>query len=434
MKTFLPSSRREAVKDSVQAAAGRKKMIRLDVWLALPAGESIKAGTLVVADPDDISGALHGQFRYLSEYLDDSRAFPLDPLHLPLSSEIFSADRPHAGVHSVFEDSLPDDWGRKLMIRRHNLDRHEQRVPNLLRLLGNQGLGALSYTEEGKPELKRSEISSRHLHELALLADKFEQYPTAVTDDEFSLLFQAGSSPGGARPKALVQDENCSYLAKFASIRDQLDVVSLEAAAMELSRRAGIETADTRPMALGSRKCLLVKRFDINEAGGYNHLISMQSLLKGDGYYNSSYRDLAEVIKHISTQPGQDLHRLYQQMVFNVLIGNTDDHLKNFLMLHDGRGWRLSPAFDLVPNIGFNSEHVLRIGLDNRTPNIKTILAEAKHYGIKRYQKAVETVSEMCEFVSRWRLVFTTCGVPEKDSQRIGTDIGQRLKKTCGSL
>jgi len=409
-------------------------MIRLDVWLTLPAGENIKAGTLIVADPDDTSGALHGQFRYVSEYLEDPRAFPLDPLHLPLSAEIFSADRPHAGVHGVFEDSLPDDWGRRLMIQRHNLDRYEQRVPHLLRLLGNKGLGALSYVEEGEPELKRTEITSRYLHDLALLADKFEQEPTAVTDDELSLLFQAGSSPGGARPKALVKDANCSYIAKLSSIKDQVDVVGLEAGTMELSRSAGIETADSRIMDLGPRKCLLVKRFDTNDAGGYNHLISMQSLLKGDGYYNYSYSDLAVVIKHISTQPGHDLYRLYQQMIFNVMIGNTDDHLKNFLMLHDDRGWRLSPAFDLVPNIGFNREHVLRIGLDSRTPDIETLLAEAKHFGIKQHQKAVETVTEMCAFVSRWRLVYTTCGVPKKDSQIIGADICQRLKKICGSL
>jgi serine/threonine-protein kinase HipA len=327
-------------------------MIRLDVWLTLPSGESLKAGVLVVADPDPVNGALHGQFRYDSNYLNNPQSFPLDPLHLPLSKEIFNADRPYIGVHGVFEDSLPDDWGRKLMVRLHNLSRNEQRVPQLLLLLGNHGLGALSYVEEGRPELKTTGISCRHLPKLALLAERFEQDPTIVADDEFSLLLQAGSSPGGARPKALVEDENGLYLAKFASIKDQLDVVSLEAAAMEIARRAGIETAETKIMPLASGKCLLVKRFDINETGGRNHLISVQSLLKADGYYNAGYQDLAEVLKHVSTNPGEDLRRLYQQLVFNAMIGNTDDHLKNFLMRHDNKGWRLSPAFDLLPNIG----------------------------------------------------------------------------------
>ncbi len=405
-------------------------MIRLDVWLTMPSGEGLKAGTLIAADPDTVNGALRGQFRYSYEYLEKSQSFPLDPLHLPLSEEILNADRPYAGVHGVFEDSLPDDWGRKLMVRLHNLSRNEQRVPQLLQLIENHGLGAISYVEEGQPELKTTGVSSRHLQELALLADKFEQEPATVADDDFSLLLQAGTSPGGARPKALVEDKQGSYLAKFASIKDQLDVVSLEAATMELARKSEIETAETRIMPLNSRKCLLVKRFDINNAGGRNHLLSMQSLLKADGYYNASYLDLAQVIKHISANPGEDLLRLYRQMVFNVMIGNTDDHLKNFLMLHDDTGWRLSPAFDLVPNIGFNSEHVLSIGNSTRPPAGETLLVEAKYFGIKRRQQAVEIVNQIHETVSDWSSVFTENGVPEKDAQRIGVNINMRLEKT----
>lgn len=399
----------------------------LTVWLTLPAAEVVKAGELAIDDPD-ARGALKGQFRYTPEYLENPKAFPLDSLHLPLSADIFDADRPHAGVHGVFEDSLPDDWGRRLLIRRYKLGRKDQRIPQLLRLLENHGLGALSYVEEGWLDFKTTGVPLRHLQELALLAEKFEQNK-AVDNDELSLLFQAGSSPGGARPKALVKDENGAYLAKFASARDQLDVVSLEAAAMELARKAGIKTADSRLLALGPRKCLLVKRFDINKAGGRNHLISMQSLLKADGYYYAGYRDLAEVIKHVSTQPGQDLHRLYRQMVFNVMIGNTDDHLKNFIMLHNDEGWRLSPAFDLVPNVGFNMEHVLRIGYDNTPPDLETLLQEAKYFGLKRQQQTLEVIMEVHEAVSEWSTVFAACNVPEKDAESIGRDISRRLEK-----
>jgi len=411
----------------------------LNVWLSLPSEELVKAGKIAVEGPDT-RGALKGRFRYAMEYLKHPKAFSLDPLNLgrddkdpnkpPLPAKTFDADRARAGVHGVFEDSLPDDWGRRLLFRRYKLGRGDQRVPQLLRLLGNQGLGALSYVEEGQPELKTNGVPSRHLHELAMLAEKFEQEPTAGADDELSLLFQAGSSPGGARPKALVEDENGAYLAKFASVKDHLDVVSLEAAAMELSRRAGIETAETRLLPLSSRKCLLVKRFDINETGGRNHLISMRTLLKADDWYNVGYRDLAEVIKHVSTQPGQDLQRLYRQMVFNVMIGNTDDHLKNFLMLHNDEGWRLSPAFDLVPNIGFNQEHVLRIGYDNRLPGLETLLQEAVHFGLKRRQQAQKVVMEVHEAVLEWPAVFTTNQVSAKDVESIGRDISRRLE-TC---
>ena len=400
----------------------------LTVWLTLPVAEVVKAGELAIDEPD-ARGALEGQFRYTPEYLENPKAFPLDPLHLPLSVDIFDADRPRAGVHGVFEDSLPDDWGRRLLVRRYKLGRKDQRIPQLLRLIGNQGLGALSYMEKGRPDLKTTGVPLRHLQELALLAEKFEQ-DGAVDDDELSLLFQAGSSPGGARPKALIKDESGAYLAKFASDRDQLDVVGLEAAAMELGRRAGIETADSRLLALGSRKCLLVKRFDINEAGGRNHLVSMQSLLKADGYYYAGYREMAEVIRHVSALPAQDLHKLYRQMVFNMMIGNTDDHLKNFIMLHNDEGWGLSPAFDLVPNIGFNREHVLRIGLDNRPPDLETLLQEARHFCLKRRQQTVEVIRKVHEAVSEWSTVFTACNVPEKDAQSIGKDINHRLKET----
>ena len=399
----------------------------LTVWLTLPASEVIKAGELAIDDPDD-RGALKGQFRYIPEYLENPKAFPLDPLHLPLSADTIDADRPHAGVHGVFEDSLPDDWGRRLLVRRYKLGRKDQRIPQLLRLSGNQGLGALSYLEEGRPDLKTTGVPLRHLQELALLAERFEQ-DGAVDDDELSMLFQAGSSPGGARPKALIKDESGAYLAKFASARDQLDVVSLEAAVMELARKADIETADSRLLALGSRKCLLVKRFDINEAGGRNHLVSMQSLLKADGYYYAGYRDMAEVIRHVSALPARDLHKLYRQMVFNAMIGNTDDHLKNFLMLHDDEGWRLSPAFDLVPNIGFNREHVLRIGYDNRPPDLETLLQEAGHFGLKRRQQAREVVMEVHKAVLEWNTVFAARNVPEKDAESIGRDISRRLEK-----
>jgi len=399
----------------------------LTIWLTMPASEVVKAGELAIDEPD-ARGALEGQFRYTPEYLKNPKAFPLDPLHLPLSGDIFDADRPRVGVHGVFEDSLPDDWGRRVLARRYKLGRGDQRIPQLLRLLGNQGLGALSYVKEGRPDLKTTGVPLRHLLELALLAERFEQ-DEAVDNDELSLLFQAGSSPGGARPKALVKDENGAYLAKFASAIDQVDVVSLEAAAMELGRRAGIETADSRLLALGPRKCLLVKRFDINEAGGRNHLISMQSLLKADGYYYAGYRDLAEVIRHISALPAQDLHKLYRQMVFNVMIGNTDDHLKNFIMLHNDEGWRLSPAFDLVPNIGFNREHVLRIGYDNRPPDLETLLQEAGHFGLKRRQQAQELVMEVHEAVLEWPAIFTSNKVPAKDAESIGKDISRRLEK-----
>ena len=174
-------------------------------------------------------------------------------------------------------------------------------------------------------------VDGQHLKELQRLAGKFEEDATSV-DEDLALLFQAGSSPGGARPKALNKESDRSFLAKFSSIRDQFDVVALEAATMALARRAGVNAAPTKLVPCGTKKVLSVERFDIDNAGmGRHHLISKQTLLKAEGYYNAGYRDIADIIRRVWTNPGQDLVRLFKQLLFNVMIGNTDDHLKKLL-------------------------------------------------------------------------------------------------------
>jgi serine/threonine-protein kinase HipA len=402
-------------------------MIQLSVWLTLNEKTIMHAGDLVVADPDS-RGALQGQFRYAREYLDWENAFPLDPVHLPLSAEICDAERPRAGIHGVFEDSLPDDWGRRLLSRKHALPRNEQRPPQLLRCLAGDGMGALSYSEGRKPPDTQELLDVCSLEDLQLLANRFEEDAYAVAD-EMALLFQAGSSPGGARPKVLVRDAGKSYIAKFQSMRDRFDVVALEAAAMELARRAGVDAAHSRCAPCGKSKILLVERFDRNtNSDTRSHVISMQTLLGADGYYSLGYRDMANIIKKISTDPAGDLKKLFKQLVFHVLIGNTDDHLKNFSMICDGESWRLSPAYDIVPNIGQNREHVLSIQYSTMVPNRAALLGEAKCFGLKQQVKANEIIeSVLCE-VKRWEEVFQQFKVPRRDIETIGGDITFRIK------
>jgi serine/threonine-protein kinase HipA len=401
-------------------------MIRLNVWLTLSQGQTIRAGELVVADPD-LQGRLEGQFRYSPEYLAHPAVFPLDPIHLPLSTESFSTDRPHSGVHGVFEDSLPDGWGRRLLARRYKLDRKNQRVPGLLELLGGQEMGALSYGKDDVAPAKKEAVNGHHLEELQRLAANFEEDAIPI-DDEMALLFQAGSSPGGARPKALIKDKKTAYLAKFSSVRDQFDVVSLEAATMDLARQAGVSAAPTKLVPCGGKKALLVERFDINNpTTGRNHLISMQTLLKADGYYYAGYRDLADIIRRVSSNPSVDLLKLFKQLVFNVMIGNTDDHLKNFCMIYDGDSWKLSPAYDLIPNIGLNREHVLQIGHSTVVDNREVLMQEAKHFGMKRQKAVKQIIAAMYEVVSGWKKVYYGHSVPDRDIGIIGQDINQRM-------
>ena len=288
-------------------------------------------------------------------------------------------------------------------------------------------MGALSYSRDDTAPYKKEGVDGQYLEDLQRLALNFEEDATSI-DGEMALLFQAGSSPGGARPKALINDGERAYLAKFASIKDQFDVVALESAAMELARRAGVNAATTQCVPCGKGKVLLVERFDIDTATmRRSHVISMQTLLGAEGYYNLGYADMAAIIRRVSAHPVLDLQQLFRQLVFNVMIGNTDDHLKNFCMLFDGQDWRLSPAFDLVPNIGLNLEHVLRIGLTNQVPNRDTIFMEAKKFGIKQRPRAGEIINSMLSVVSDWKKVFKEFEVPKRDMDVLGRDIESRL-------
>nr|MBF0222010.1 type II toxin-antitoxin system HipA family toxin [Desulfobulbaceae bacterium] len=407
-------------------------MIKLNVWLTLDETATLRVGELIAADPDaQKGGAIQGQFRYTNEYLNWPKAFPLDPIHLPLAQTIFDANRPRSGIHGVFEDSLPDDWGRKILVRKYNIPRNEQRPPQLLRCLAGDGMGALSYSEDDLPPKKKEPLGSHFLEVLKHWAEQFEKDATVV-GDELALLFQAGSSPGGARPKALIQDGGKPYIAKFRSIKDQFDVVSLEAATMALAVVAGVDVAPSRHVYCGGQKVLLVERFDVQpQEMRRNHVVTLQTLLGADDYYHLGYRDLAGIVRKVSMNPGDDLRKLFKQLLFNVLIGNTDDHLKNFSMTCDGASWRLSPAYDLVPNVGQNREHVLSINHSFMVPDRSALLQEAKYFGIKQQRKANEIIESMVLKVSGWEKTFHKFDVPHEDMEIIGRDIEGRLAKMC---
>ncbi len=359
------------------------------------------------------SGRARSAFRYEHAYLERDDAFALDPVSLPLKSDSFSIELP--GIFGVFEDSLPDDWGRNLLVRKHQIPRHAQNLPNLLLALGNTGLGALSFTDHEKPPPAAAEISTLYLSDLVEAAEKFERGESL--DSGLSLLLSAGSSPGGARPKAVVVDEesNIHYLAKFPSVIDQVDVVKIEAAIMNLAARAGLPVPCTKLVQCSGKSILLVQRFDIIPAGR-RHMISFQTLLKAHGFYQLRYQELLAIVRKYSNDPLVDAERLYRQMVFNAVVGNTDDHLKNFWMVHDReQGWRLSPAFDLIPDVGRRREHILFFDLDAFYPGRKKLEQLGTRWGIRNPELVV---AQVFEAVAGWKEAFTATGVPNQDITR----------------
>lgn len=395
----------------------------LDVWVNL-AGQLIKAGEFV-CEINSSNGKGRGAFRYSKDYLVHPAAYPLDPVSLPLGENSFPVD--HPGVFSVFLDSLPDDWGKRLLIRKHNLPRGRQNFPEMLLALGSSGLGALSYAESKKSLSPTSESSILTLDQLVYEAELFE---AGVSNDAvIAHLLSAGSSPGGARPKALVHDpdRNIHYLAKFPSSKDSVDVVRIEAATMMLAAQAGLIVPPTSLILCGRKPVLLVERFDITGTDR-RHMISMQTLLKAEGYYQCRYKDLLDMVRMVSADPATDSRLLFRQMVFNAVIGNTDDHLKNFWMTcAPAVGWRLSPAFDLVPDIREAREHILFFDLGGYHPGRKALEKLGRSWGIS---KPANIVEEVYVALQPWRDIFASFGVNDADCNRF-REIDENLRSAA---
>lgn len=145
-------------------------------------------------------------------------------------------------------------------------------------------------------------------------------------------------------------------------------------------------------------------------------MVSFQTLLKAEGYCQQSYYELLKLLRKYSHDPLQDAGRLFRQMVFNAVVGNTDDHLKNFLMLYDHeQGWRLSPAFDLIPDVGRRGEHVLFFDLDARFPGRKKLVSLGESWSVSHAKRIVD---EVFDAVSTWQEAFTDAGVTEQDRAR----------------
>ncbi|MDP2834910.1 MAG: type II toxin-antitoxin system HipA family toxin [Pseudomonadota bacterium] len=397
-------------------------MIRLDIWLTLPTGERLHAGELACTDADG-QGRYTSAFRYTADYLADPRAFPLDPAGLPLAPDEFQCNRLEAPL-MVLEDALPDDWGRRLLILRHGLPRNQQAEPFLLRALAGQGLGALAFLPPGEtPQPQDDSATLLDLETLVEAARSLEQ--DGAVDQAHRLLLAAGSSPGGARPKALVRGDNGHWIAKFSSRRDEVDMVGLEAASLELARMAGLEVPEFRLENLaGKRRALLVKRFDLTAQGGRRHMLSLRALLQAGGYYVLRYADLIAALRRYGARPEIDVPHLYRQMVFNALLGNTDDHLKNFWMLGERSGYTLSPAFDLLPDVGGRREHVLLFDLSPNPPGPDGLAALGRKWGVSG---AVGICEEVALGIARFREIAGQYAVPQEEVARFARDIDRRL-------
>jgi serine/threonine-protein kinase HipA len=327
-----------------------------------------------------------GEFAYGRRYLAASTPLPLNPEHLPLRDATFvlPAQRVRDGgaLPLTLRDALPDSWGRKVLEVQQG--RPLSDVEALL-LTNEDRVGAMVFAAELpiRGELPATEALS--LEDLAESSRRIEAgLPVAPRMQQLL----RGGSLGGARPKATFIHGGRRHIAKFASRGDVHDMEVVEAVTLGLAQQCGIEVPAflLQPLAVGH--ALLLERFD--RSGSIaderrHHYLSASALM--DVPYASSlgsYVELAQLLRRLSRRPEADMRELFHRMVFNLVIGNSDDHVKNHGVLHlEGRGWQLAPAFDLVAQLDAHAGYQELAILPGRHVS-SLILARmaAPHFGV----------------------------------------------------
>jgi serine/threonine-protein kinase HipA len=358
-------------------------------------GAARLVGELATTEPL-AGGRFESEFEYAREWIEDPTAFAIDPVSLPLRTDgaRFRAEQFDPPL-AVFDDALPDDWGRRLLTHALKLAGRTPYPPEMLLQFSGGGTGALAFTEARTPSAVPRTLQTRSLAALLRSAAGFESGALPASD-EFRQLLEGSSRVGGARPKALLHDSDGEWVAKFPSrVRDGAhDVVGLEATCLELARQAGLNAPDSRLQSVGRRRVLLVRRFDTTVHGGRIHMISMRTLCKERaGVFVTRYGEMCLLLGKCSSSPAADVADLFRHMVFNAAIGNVDDHLKNFWMLTTPAGYRLAPAFDLVPDILGRGDHTLAFQYGFTCPTRDTLLTVAEEWNVSNAENILNQVT-----------------------------------------
>ena len=402
-------------------------MRKLFVWVRLADGTLRLAGELATTDPHANSGRFQSEFEYTPQWSEHDTSFALDPESLPLktASRRFSADlfNPPLGI---FDDALPDDWGRSLLAAALKLEGRKSSPAEMLLRMRGGGTGALLFSETAAPPRPAVTVQSKALPVLLAAAQKFE-LGELPPEDEFRKLLEGSSRAGGARPKALVHDAAGEWLVKFPGRDGPYDVIGLEATCLELARRAGLEVPESHLQKIGRRRTLKVRRFDIRPQNGRLHMISLRTLcLERPGVYVQGYSDLAQAVRKHSAAPKTDVAILFRHMVFNAAVGNVDDHLKNFWMLAKPGGYRLAPAFDLLPDISGRVEHTLSFRSSFACPSHADLMISADEWKVDEAGTVISQVTKAVRTFATTAAKFAVQGGESLES--IGADIRGRLE------
>jgi serine/threonine-protein kinase HipA len=371
-------------------------------------------------------------FEYSDSWLRHSSRFSLEPA-LKLGPGPFhtGADTP---IFGAIGDSAPDRWGRALMRRmerrRAELEAQAARtlheVDYLLLVDDEARAGALRFAEqEGGPFLRQYEGKRiPPLVELPKLLSAAE-HVIAETDtvEDLRLLFAPGSSLGGARPKASVREKDGRLaIAKFPREDDEINTVGWEAVALNLAHKAGIAVPVAHVETVARKAVLLLRRFD-RDGKRRIPFLSAMSMLGAKDNETHSYLEIADALRQYGAAPRADMEALWRRIVFNILISNTDDHLRNHGFLYESSdGWRLSPAYDLNPVPTDIKPRILTTAIneDDSSASLALAMDVARYFELDA-AKAREISKQVGKAVSKWRAEAARHGISKSETERMAS-------------
>lgn len=355
--------------------------------------DGAKAGTLALVQNQ------FAAFEYDARWL--AEGFSLNPLSLPLENKVFTPKwHPFEGLFGVFDDSLPDGWGRLLVDRlllKEGVDPEEVDALNRLAIVGAAGMGALSYRPQHVLPRTGSVLDLDHL------ANECAKMLATSSSEDLDELFRLGGSSGGARPKVLTSYKGQDWIIKFPSSVDAASIGKIEYDYALCARDCGIAMAETK--LFPSKECegyFGTRRFDrINLPDGGKkrvHMVSAGGLLETSHRIpNLDYHQLMRLTLFL-TNSYDEIMKLFRLMCFNVYAHNRDDHAKNFSYLYDGEAcaWKLSPAYDLTYSSSLRGEHATTVNGEGANPTLDDLLAVATRAGIAK-SSAQEAALEIKE-------------------------------------
>lgn len=296
---------------------------------------------------------------------------------------------PFGGNFGVFDDSLPDGWGNLLLdryLQEKGIDSYKLKILERLSLIGSTGRGALEY----RPD--KSVVTDDEFLDFDRLSKEAEKIlESKESDGSVDLLYKYGGSSGGARPKVFAKIDGREWLVKFKATSDPVNVGEIEYNYSILAKECGIRMAETR---LFDGRYFGVERFDRTPQGKI-HTISAAGLLHANYRIPSLDYSLLLKLTLNLTKDMEQVAGMFRLMVFNILISNRDDHAKNFSFQWIDGGWKLSPAYDLLPSSGFNGYHTTTIN-GKGEPALSDIITVATEIGLSR-QYATQIIDDLTE-------------------------------------